>query len=580
MESFDRLFDSVFGTQSVTTKSKKQAEMDPLDKYRLPELEKINLQSMGNLQDQQVISPNFIAGYTKRIEYVTYKEASHTAHISKEMINAGVPSESAPYSLADLSRILFHLDEYESKFRKIKKYRSVARRSDAVTVIAHLESKDLDPTTETFDGVFQKAMNTLDKSKQIEAPKPEEPKQIEAPKPEYTEYDAVATQDFKGGNDPRVTYLTFKKGAQIHVTSKANDKGWEGWLIGTIGKRKGTFPAKCIEEELEQYTEYDAVATQDFKGGNEPRVAYLTFKKGAQIHVTSKANDKGWEGWLIGTIGKRKGTFPAKCIEEEEEKNSEAPVAEAPSLRNPSPASIGNSELAPQTGSTTNNTVVAPETYEYQPLKKNLMDHYKDKTGNELQYLVNGNHVEPEVLNDVKASMRVKLIAEAKEARDRQMADDEKTLETIADDEAIDPEKLMGLRNSRRKLHKIQEDVFETPNRFDGFTTGVDEWSENPLERNIQVADRYYRDGMPSVNEVMYNTARKNNKGEKALKRIGTKTAKQQMSQMHDYSVYNMANAAPTMTSQKINQPLRRCDDNVNNSAVGPDDYLRALFRR
>jgi hypothetical protein len=520
MEAFDRVFDSVFGTKSATTTSKKRDEMDPLDKYRLPELEKINLSSMGNLQDQQVISPNFIAGYTKRIEYVTYKEASHTAHIAKEMINAGVPSESAPYNLTDLSRILFHLDEYESKFKKIKKYRSVARRKDAVTVIAHMESKNLDPSTEAFDGIFQKAMNTLDKPKQLEAPKPEEPKQTEEPEPEYTEYDAVATQDFKGGDDPRVTYLTFKKGAQIHVTSKANDKGWEGWLIGTIGKRRGTFPAKCIEEE-------------------------------------------------------------------EEEKNSEttAPAAiqapaEAPNLADPSPASIGNSELAPQTGSTTNNTVQAPPTYEYQPLKKNLMDHYKDKTGNELQYLVNGNHVEPEVLNDVKASMRVKLIAEAKEARDRQMADDNKSLETMADDEAIDPEKLMGLRNSRRKLHKIEEDVFETPNRFDGFTTGVDEWSENPLERNIQVADRYYADGMPSLNEVMYNTARKNNRGEKALKRIGTKTAKQQMSQMHDYSVYNMANAAPTMTSQKINQSLRRVDENVNNQAVGPDDYLRALFRR
>src|SRR5438270_13405454 len=114
-------------------------------------------------------------------------------------------------------------------------------------------------------------------------------------------------------------------------------------------------------------------------------------------------------------------------------------------------------------------------------------------SGKHLRYIGEGNHYEPEVGKEIKGMMKEKLLAEAKEERDRTL---EEALRRggnpMADDqwgqEFHDAQ--LGIKPTRKILNRMEQSVFETgyAPRFDG---GLDNISRNPLERNILRAEHY-----------------------------------------------------------------------------------------
>lgn len=208
--------------------------------------------------------------------------------------------------------------------------------------------------------------------------------------------------------------------------------------------------------------------------------------------------------------------------------------------------------------------------------KADLMEYYNDMSGNHLQYLVNGNHVEAEVVNEVKRLMKVKLIKEAKEDRDRDMSDD---LEhhRIDDEEGVSFEDAQSRRSTRKQLRGTEASVFETGygQRFDG---GIDNISKNPLERNIQMAEHYTLIGSASVDNLLTKSGVQDAKGLIAQTKIGRNTTRKTIAhELYNVGIYNEQNTAPMLTAQRRNPGMAKQE--IFQSA-DPDDYLNAFFRR
>lgn len=212
-----------------------------------------------------------------------------------------------------------------------------------------------------------------------------------------------------------------------------------------------------------------------------------------------------------------------------------------------------------------------------QKTKEDALEYYKDMSGNHLKYLVDSEHVEPEVLTEVKEIMRRKLIQEAKEENDRMM---EQQLRNPFDEEngqSYDDAQ-GGIKPTRKRLNRLEQAVFETGfgERYDG---GIDNVSRNPLERNILFAEQYTLAGTPSYENVVMKSGRQDALGMIAGSRMGKAMAKSGMKDMYDVGVFNVNNAAPILTATRRNPQLIRVDENIP-QYVDPNDFMDALFRR
>lgn len=214
--------------------------------------------------------------------------------------------------------------------------------------------------------------------------------------------------------------------------------------------------------------------------------------------------------------------------------------------------------------------------------KDDLLKYYTDMSGNHLKYIVEGNHYEPEVGKEIKGMMKEKLLAEAKEERDRTL---EEALRRggnpMADDqwgqEFHDAQ--LGIKPTRKILNRMEQSVFETgyAPRFDG---GLDNISRNPLERNILRAEHYTLVGTPDLDVLVNKAGTQDALGMIAQRRMGLSQTKAAYRDMYDVGVYNMQNAAPVLTAQRRNAPLRNPRPDLAETYVNPDDFMSALFRR
>lgn len=220
---------------------------------------------------------------------------------------------------------------------------------------------------------------------------------------------------------------------------------------------------------------------------------------------------------------------------------------------------------------------VVPPIVKIQKKKMDLMSYYTDMSGNNLQYLVNGNHVEPEVLTDVRAIMKKKLEQEEREKRERDILAE---LRDEIEDSDADFDEKQSRRMTRKSLFTIQDEVFKTGylgERSDAYSES--KFSKNPLERNIQMAEKYTMDGSPSYDTLIMKSGIQEAAGLAARTKMGRKQARSVMSDMFDVGVYNMHNAAPILTSKRNNQSLLRVDENIPQH-IDPDDFMDAMFRR
>lgn len=208
--------------------------------------------------------------------------------------------------------------------------------------------------------------------------------------------------------------------------------------------------------------------------------------------------------------------------------------------------------------------------------KADLLQYYSDMSGNHLKYLIDNNHLEPEVLSEVKSMAKTKLEAEAREANNKELLD-QLEIDINDDPQAFDDAQTRSI--TRKHLHNEIEAVFKTGygDRYDGNTTGIDTFDPNPLQRNINDAERYTMNGTASYDTLVVRTGRRDATGLMAQTRIGRKTFNAGYGEMSDVGVYNLHNAAPTLKTQRINQPLH---SQVFAPEIDSDDYLDAFFRR
>lgn len=207
--------------------------------------------------------------------------------------------------------------------------------------------------------------------------------------------------------------------------------------------------------------------------------------------------------------------------------------------------------------------------------KEHLMEYYNNMSGNHLKYLTENNHVEPEALTDVKAAMRSKLIQEAKEEEDRRMEDAIRN--PIADENGQSfRDAQLGIKPTRKRLNAMEKQVFETGfgERFDG---GLDNISNNPLERNIHAAEAYTLHGTASLETLVNRTGRQDAIAWKQIHGLGVGQTKHAMHDLYDIGVYNIDNAAHKMTAGQINPSLRQSN---KYDGIGNNDWIKSLFRR
>lgn len=208
--------------------------------------------------------------------------------------------------------------------------------------------------------------------------------------------------------------------------------------------------------------------------------------------------------------------------------------------------------------------------------KNDLLQYYTNMSGNHLKCLVDSNHIEPEALTEVKAAMRSKLIQEAKEEEDRRL--EESIRNPIADEHGTRFEDTqLGIKPTRKRLNALEKQVFETGYgpRFDG---GIDNISNNPLERNIQAAEIYTLHGTPSMNTLVMKSGRQDAIALKQLHGLGLKQTRAAHHDMYDVSVYNIDNAAHSMTSGRRNPVLQQ--SNKLDYCTDRDSFMASLFRR
>lgn len=219
----------------------------------------------------------------------------------------------------------------------------------------------------------------------------------------------------------------------------------------------------------------------------------------------------------------------------------------------------------------------APGWTEIVKKKSDLLAYYQGMSGNHLKYMLDGNHVEPEVVKEVKQWAKKKLIQEAKEQRDEDIISQIKENPMEDDDAGQDFEEAQQNRVTRKILRGVTGNVFETgfADRFDGEVP-----DPNPITGNINAAERYTLMGSATMDTLANYSGRQDAKAALAQLRIGQKTAAAARKQMYDASVFALQNAAPSMTEREVNPLMWRVDNNTNNEAIGGDDYMEAFFRR
>lgn len=102
--------------------------------------------------------------------------------------------------------------------------------------------------------------------------------------------------------------LRFSKGDMIRVIEGQDGKTpQDGWLIGEVNGRKGTFPANyCLMAVWMK-------ALHDFDPQDE---GDLRLSAGDLIQIIDTPNSKTLPpGWLVGKVGERRGTFPSNYCE-------------------------------------------------------------------------------------------------------------------------------------------------------------------------------------------------------------------------------------------------------------------------
>jgi hypothetical protein len=102
--------------------------------------------------------------------------------------------------------------------------------------------------------------------------------------------------------------LRISKGDMIRVVDGQNDKTLQdGWLVGEVNGRKGTFPTNYCLKAVWMKALYDF--NPQYEGD-------LRLSTGDLIQIIDVPNDKNLPpGWLIGEVNGRRGMFPSNYCE-------------------------------------------------------------------------------------------------------------------------------------------------------------------------------------------------------------------------------------------------------------------------
>lgn len=195
-----------------------------------------------------------------------------------------------------------------------------------------------------------------------------------------------------------------------------------------------------------------------------------------------------------------------------------------------------------------------------EPTHTDLIRHYQQLSVPELQNQLTSGHVEKAVRSEVRELLRTK---------ERQLVTVEgpRRLEALvnppSDINPVDDPELPATNDHLNQPEDVDfvRDVFERGAEMLQFDRA------NPIERNIQNADDYYRDGVPALQQPRRPGVKRVSEGElleRAGKRLKTRrTFHHDEIGFHDSSVYNERNAAPELGLQHAdnNGAFHRVDD-------------------